>query len=104
VGSGDTDGLAWNVTASIMEFLPNHSIGINFAETGAGWLMSPQYADNERLLELRYMWRPTDRLTLDVRGRWRDEISQRIIEDEGRDRFDFYARFTWSFALRDSLE
>jgi hypothetical protein len=103
VGSGDTDGLAWNVTTSIMEFLPNHSIGINFAETGAGWLMSPQYADNERLLELRYMWRPTDRLTLDVRGRWRDEISQRIIEDEGRDRFDFYARFTWSFTVRGSV-
>jgi len=103
VGSGDTDGLAWNVTASIMEFLPDHSIGINFAKTGSGWLMSPQYADNERLLELRYLWRPTDRLTLDVRGRWRDEISQRIIEDEGRDRFDFYARFTWSFTVRDAV-
>jgi len=41
VGTGDADGLAWNVTASVMDFLPDHSIGINFAETEAGWLLSP---------------------------------------------------------------
>ena len=101
IGTGNADGLAWNITASIMDFVPNHSIGINFAKTEAGWLLSPQYTDNERLFEVRYMWRPTNRLTLDVRGRWRDELRQRIIEDPGRDRFDFYARFTWSFALKE---
>jgi len=101
IGSGDTSGLAWNVTASIMEFLPNHSIGVNYAETEAGWLISPQYVDNERLFELRYMWRPTDRLTLDVRGRWRDELRQRLIENPDRDRFDFYARVTWSFTVKE---
>jgi hypothetical protein len=101
VGSGDADGLAWNITASIMDFLPSHSIGINFARTGAGWLLSPQYADNEELFEIRYMWRPTDRLTLDVRGRWRDELTEMMIDDPNRDRFDFYARFTWSFRIID---
>jgi len=100
IGSGDAGGLAWNVTASIMDFLPSHSIGVNYAETEAGWLISPQYTDNERLLELRYMWRPTDHLTLDVRARWRDEMTQRIVEDPDRDRFDFYARFTWSFTAK----
>jgi hypothetical protein len=100
VGSGDAGGLAWNVTASIMDFLPNHSIGVNYAETEAGWLISPQYADNERLWEIRYMWRPMERLTLDVRGRWRDELTQRIVDDPDRDRFDFYARLTWSFTAR----
>jgi len=101
VGPGNAGGLAWNVTASIMDFVPNHSIGVNFAETEAGWLISPQYADNESLFEIRYMWRPTDRLTLDVRGRWRDELRERIIEDPDRDRFDFYARVTWSFSVKD---
>ncbi len=101
IGTGNADGLAWNVTASVMDFVPNHSIGINFAKTEAGWLLSPQYTDNERLFEIRYVWRPTGRLSVDVRGRWRDELRQRIIEDPGRDRFDFYARFTWSFALRE---
>ncbi len=82
-----------------MDFVPNHSIGINFAKTEAGWLLSPQYRDNERLFEIRYVWRPTGRLSVDVRGRWRDELRERIVEDPGRDRFDFYARFTWSFEL-----
>ena len=100
IGTGNAGGLAWNITASVMDFVPNHSIGINFAKTEAGWLLSPQYRDNERLFEIRYVWRPAGRLSVDVRGRWRDELRQRIVEDPGRDRFDFYARFTWSFALR----
>ena len=101
IGTGDADGLAWNITVSVMDFVPNHSIGINFAKTEAGWLLSPQYTDNERLFEVRYMWQPTDQLTLDVRGRWRDELRQQIIEEPDRDRFDFYARFTWSFNIRE---
>jgi len=101
VGMGDSGGLAWNVTASIMDFVPNHSIGINYAETEAGWLVSPQYNNNERLFEIRYVWRPTGRLTLDVRGRWRDRLRQRIIENPDRDRFDFFIRFTWSFSIKE---
>jgi len=99
VGTGKADGLAWNVTASVMDFVPNHSIGINFAITEAGWLLSPQYRDNERLMEVRYVWRPTGRLSVDIRGRWREELHERIIINPDRDRFDFYARFTWSFEL-----
>jgi hypothetical protein len=99
-GPGNADGLAWNITASVMDFVPNHSIGINYAQTGAGWLVSPQYRNNERLFEIRYVWRPTGRLTLDVRGRWRDRLRQQIIEDPDRDRFDFYARFTWNFNIK----
>ena len=72
-----------------------------YKELEAGWLLSPQYRDNERLFEIRYVWRPAGRLSVDVRGRWRDELRQRIIEDPDRDRFDFYARFTWSFALKE---
>jgi hypothetical protein len=100
-GMGDAGGLAWNVTASVMDFVPNHSVGINYAETEVGWLVSPQYNNNERLFEIRYVWRPTGRLTLDVRGRWRDRLRQRIIEDPDRDRFDFFIRFTWSFSIKE---
>ena len=66
---GDADGLAWNVTVSIMDFVPKHSIGINYAGTDAGWLVSPEYRNNERLTEIRYMWRPNDRMTVDIRAR-----------------------------------
>ncbi len=100
-GTGDTGGLAWNITASIMDFVPNHSIGVNYAQTEAGWLVSPQYNNNERLFEIRYVWRPTGGLTLDVRARWRDDLHERIIEDPDRNRLDFYVRFTWSFRIKE---
>jgi hypothetical protein len=100
-GMGEADGLAWAITASIMDFVPNHSVGINYAKTGAGWLVSPQYKNNQSLIEIRYMWRPTDRLTVDIRARRREELQQRVIEDPDRDRFDFYMRFTWSFKIKE---
>lgn len=101
VGNHDAGGLAWAITSSIMDFRPGHSIGFNYARTEAGWLLSPQYGSNEELFEIRYMWRPTDRITLDVRGRWRDELQTLVNPDPSRDRFDFYARLTWSFTIRD---
>jgi hypothetical protein len=100
LGTGDADGLAWNVTASVMDFVPNHSIGINYAETEAGWLVSPQYNNNERLFEIRYVWRPNGRLTMDVRVRRRDRLRQPIIEDLDQISLDFYIRFTWSFIIK----
>ena len=99
-GTGDVNGLAWNVTASIMDFSPKHSIGINYARTEAGWLISPQYSDNEELFEVRYMWRPTATMTLDVRGRWREELRQTITADSQSDLFDFYTRLTWLFDVK----
>ncbi len=101
LGTGDADGLAWNVTASVMDFVPNHSIGINYAETEAGWLVSPQYNNNERLFEIRYVWRPNDRLTMDVRVRRRDRLRQPIIEDLDQISLDFYIRFTWPFTIKE---
>lgn len=100
-GDGDADGLAWAVTTSLMDFAPGHSIGINYARTEAGWLLSPQYGSNEELIEIRYMWKPTNRITLDVRGRWRDELRTQVDPDPSRDRFDLYARLTWSFTVRE---
>jgi hypothetical protein len=46
------------------------------------------------------MWRPNDRVTVDIRARLRDDLQQRIIEDPDRDRFDFYMRFTWNFSIK----
>jgi hypothetical protein len=99
-GSGDVGGVAWNMTASIMDFLPGHSIGINYGRTEAGWLLSPAYVNNQKLAELRYVWRPIDHVTLDVRGRWRDQLEAKELEEPASDRFDFYARITWSFDIK----
>ena len=98
-GDGEAGGLAWAVTLSVMDFLPRHSFGINYARTEAGWLLSPQYTPNEELYEARYVYRPTDRISLDVRGRWRYDIRERLIDIPDRKNFDFYARATWSFGM-----
>ena len=98
-GEGDVDGLAWNVAVSVMDFKPNHSIGINYGRTGAGWLISPQYRKNETLAEIRYQWRRDNGLALDFRIRRREEIEALALSDGRRQEIDFYFRFTrgWTF-------
>ena len=97
-GEGDVDGLAWAVTGSVMDLLPNHSIGINYARADAGWLLSPQYRNNEELVEIRYLWRKRRNLALDMRVRWRRELVQQALETQSLDEVDFFARFTVGFS------
>jgi len=96
-GDGDVDGLAWAVTASLMDLWPSHSIGINYARTDPGWLLSPQYRDNEELFEIRYLWRKSDNLVIDARVRWREELERELNQSQKLDEFDFFARFTLRF-------
>ena len=97
-GEGDADGLAWALSASLMEIWPNHSIGINYARADAGWLISPQYRDNEELVEIRYLWRKNQKLAFDFRLRGRQDLEQLADEPRKRDELDFFARFTLGFA------
>ena len=97
-GTGDVDGWAWNVTASIMEFLPAQSIGFNYGRTDPGWLLSPQYGSNEELYEIRYSWRRDAHFALDIRVRRRTDLEQRINTIRKREVHDFFVRFTWGFA------
>jgi len=96
-GDGDVDGLAWAVTASVMDVWPSHSFGINYARSDPGWLLSPQYRDNEKLFEIRYLWRKTENLMIDARMRWREELDQKLSESQKRDEVDYFVRFTWGF-------
>ena len=98
-GEGDVDGLAWNAAVSLMDFKPDHSIGINYGRTGAGWLISPQYRNNETLAEIRYQWRRSNGLALDLRVRWRQEIEELVLSDGRREEVDFFVRFTRGWTL-----
>lgn len=100
----DVSGLAWDIVASLMDFLPGHSIGVNYAQTGAGWLISPQYRPNEELFEIRYQWRPKWKAavfrrppTIEPRLRWREDLEQLIGSAQKRQVFDMYLRLTWEF-------
>ena len=96
-GDGDADGFAWNVMASLMDLWPDHSVGINYGRAGAGWLLSPQYRDNEELVEIRYLWRRRQNLAIDLRLRWRQQLETPVLETERVNEVDFFARFTLGF-------
>ena len=91
------DGLAWDAVVSLMDFQPGQSIGINYAQTGAGWYLSPQFRPNEELFEIRYQWRGTILPLLEIRIRWREDLEQLVGADQKRNAFDGYARITWEF-------
>jgi hypothetical protein len=101
----DISGLAWNAVISLMDFLPTHSIGINYARTGAGWLISPQFRPNEELFEVRYIWNPDKPYwpLLEVRLRWQEEIEQRVDRSQKAEEFDGYIRFTWDVTFKGRL-
>jgi len=95
----DADGLAWDVVVSVMDFLPGHSIGVNYAQTGSGWYLSPQFRPNEELLELRYQWRPTYFPLVEIRIRERQDLQQKTTVSRKRHEIDGYIRLTWEFNL-----
>ncbi len=95
VGDGDADGLAWNVVLSLMDFKPNHSIGVNYGRVGAGWLLSPQFRQNESLAEIRYQWRKSRQLAFDFRIRQRKELEQLALTVGRQEELDVFLRLTW---------
>jgi hypothetical protein len=99
--SGDSDGLGWAVTAALMNFRPGHSIGVAYGKIAAGWLLSPQYRQNEVLKEFRYVWRYRDNKSFEIRFRQRDELDRLITAQDKRDDFDLFVRFTSGFTLLD---
>ena len=81
-----------------MDLRPNHGIGFNYARADAGWLLSPQYRENEELVEIRYQWRKSRNLAFDFRVRGRKELERLAGESQERDETDFFARFTLGFS------
>jgi len=99
-GDGDVDGLAWDISVSLMDFKPNHSIGVNYGRVSAGWLLSPQYRPNESSAELRYQWRKSSMLAFDIRIRQREELEQLLLNDRKQQELDFFLRFTWGRTIK----
>jgi hypothetical protein len=91
------DKVAWNVAASIMNFKPRQNVGLFYSHTGAGWLLSPNFAQNEQSFEIRYQWRPRNRPAIDFRVRWREDLEQQTGAVRKRERLDAFLRLTWQF-------
>ena len=95
--AGDAGGLAWNVVASLMDIRPGHSLGLNYGRTDAGWLLSPQYRENEELIEVRYRWEINSQLSIEARARSREDLDGGTTATHKRKEREALVRLTWKF-------
>jgi hypothetical protein len=94
---GDGDGLAYQLSANLMEMGGRHSVGIVHSRTGDGWLISPDIRDNNREVEARYYWHYARWGRLDVRFRSREDLFHRVDALQRRRDRDVYIRTTLRF-------
>ena len=95
--SGTTGGFAWQVQLSLLDAFPGHSFAWQHGRAQAGWLISPDFRNNEVLSELRYHWKMDVRHAFTVRFRHRDEMDTLVGAARKRRDDDFFLRYTVKF-------
>jgi len=96
-GSGDSDGFATQITFNFVDIFPRHSLGLVVGRAGAGYLLAPDFRENNNLLELRYKWQINKKQKLEARVRRRTEIKRQSTAADKRVDSDIYIRFTHKF-------
>lgn len=96
-GSGDAGRLAFQTSVNVVDFAPGHSIGLVYGQAEGGWLLSPDFGNNQELLELRYQWRLSATQSIEARLRTRRDLEQLTTAAQRRVDDDFYVRFTQRF-------
>ena len=95
--TGDTGGLAWQVQLSFLDVFPAHSFALQHGRAQGGWLISPDFRNNEILYELRYEWKIVENHTLTSRIRRRDEMDLLVGAARARRDEDVFVRYTLGF-------
>lgn len=95
--SASADGMAHQFSFNLFDFAPGHNIAFVYGRAGAGWLISPDFRNNDRLQEVRYRWRFSKTWSMETRLRRREEISVPAGTPQVRIDDDFYLRFTGRF-------
>ena len=95
--TGDSDGLAWQMSVNLHDIAPGHSVGLVHGRVDAGWLMSPDFRPNDTLTELAYQWRFNPDTSLEARFREREEIEIPSSAQRARVDRDIYVRVTHRF-------
>ena len=95
--SGSAGGFAWQIQLSILDLIPGHSFAVQHGRADPGWLISPDFRNNEVLSEFRYEWKIDDRQMFTARVRRRDEMD--ILPDAARKRQDedLFLRYSYKF-------
>lgn len=97
-GAGrNADGWARTFSMNLVDFVPGHHIGFVFGRAGAGWLISPDFRNNDRLLEIRYQWRISPAWSMEARLRRREEIDLPDGVTRPRVDDDLYLRLSTRF-------
>jgi len=96
-GSTDAGGVATQVTFNVIDFIPTHGFGLVLARADAGWLLSPDFRNNNTLLEGRYKWQLDKKNKFEARLRQREDIKQLTTKTEKRSDLDLYIRYTYKF-------
>jgi len=94
--TGDSDGLAWQAAASLYDIAPGHNLGVAYGRTGAGWLISPDFRNNDELAEIRYQRRFNKNTSLEARVRERREL-EHPAGTRARVDHDLYVRVSHRF-------
>lgn len=96
-GDGDVDGYAFQTSLNFVDIAPGHSVGVVYAQTDGGWLLSPDFSNNQELLEARYQWRLSKVQAIEARLRGRQDLDQYAAAVQKREDTDYYVRYTHQF-------
>lgn len=96
-GSGDAGGVALQLGLTLRDLVPGHRAGIVYGYTQAGWLIAPDFRNNDRLIELRYQRVLTPRHTFEARLRHRRDLIRPVAAERVRSDLDYYVRFSLRF-------
>jgi hypothetical protein len=95
--SGNADGSAVQVSFNLVDFFPSHSIGFVFGRVGAGWLISPDFRNNNTLIEGRYRWQIARQHTLEFRVRQQKDLKTLVGETKKQEDDDLFLRYTYQY-------
>ena len=95
--SGDSGGLAAQVSFNFIDIVPRHSFALVYGHTEAGWLLSPDFRNNNSLVEGRYQWRIDGDRSIEARLRERKDLDSIIGAQRDRTDRDVYVRYTQKF-------
>jgi hypothetical protein len=96
-GSRDVGGFAYQIGATLSDTVRRHRFGLVYGYAEAGWLIAPDFRNNDRLLEARYYRAFARNRAVDARIRQRQDIEQFMTAEHKREDVDVYVRFTWRF-------
>jgi hypothetical protein len=97
-GAGRVGGNAWQASLNFEQFQPGHALGFVLGRAQAGWLLSPDFRNNDRLVEVRYQWRLNPNWSIEARVREREEDSVPAAASRPRRDRDAYLRLSGRFS------